>query len=175
MMKQPVIRSNRPAKQDLTKLAPVAHTLILDYPPSANNYWRPVLIRKMARIGVTNEARKYKRLVKEALAVQWPYSPYTVAEKLHITIEAYPDSFRADVTNVPKVLLDALEGAVMVNDSVVVESTVKLMGRCAEPFVAVIITREPAHQTGVREKLRVDRKEMTDHYEMFCPSQKITL
>jgi Holliday junction resolvase RusA-like endonuclease len=118
------IRANTAAKIDESKTPPIGAGLTLPYPPSANNYFRPILIKGQARMGTTNEATKYRRLVKEALDTQWLYQPYTRDQKLKVTIRVYPPSLRGDVTNVPKVLLDVLQGIVYVDDYCIMDMRV---------------------------------------------------
>ena len=135
------VRVKPQAKASPESLPPAEALLTLPMPPSANQYWRPIAFKGRAMMGVTNEARKYKRVVKERLE-SWVYLPYTRADKLRVAIYAYPANLRGDVTNLPKVLLDSLEGIVMVNDISVVSMSIDLIAVDKEnPRVQITITR----------------------------------
>lgn len=106
--------------------------LELDYPPSANRYWRNF----RGRMVVSDEARTYKELAywtaKEqgANCIDGP-----VAVSLHIRRPAK----RRDIDNHIKVLLDSLQGAAYVDDSQIVELHITMEDSRRNPGVTVII------------------------------------
>jgi Holliday junction resolvase RusA-like endonuclease len=85
---------------------------VLPYPPSANRYWRTFRNRTV----VSEEARKYKALVKVELAT-WPLLAGPVALIAHL----YRPQRSGDLDNRLKVLGDALNGVAWSDDSQVVE------------------------------------------------------
>jgi Holliday junction resolvase RusA-like endonuclease len=85
---------------------------VLPYPPSANRYWRTFRNRTV----VSDEARKYKALVKVELS-KWPLLAGPVALIAHL----YRPQRSGDLDNRLKVLGDALNGVAWSDDSQVVE------------------------------------------------------
>lgn len=90
-------------------------TLTLEFPPSANVYWRR---GRGGTIYVSEAARQYKTLVgwkcREAGT-----SPLT--GKVKITVQAYMPQLNRDLSNTAKVLEDALQGHLYVDDLQIVE------------------------------------------------------
>lgn len=84
----------------------------LPYPPSANRYWRTFRNRTV----VSDEARRYKNLVKVELA-RWPLLAGPVVLVAHL----YRPQKSGDLDNRLKVLGDALNGVAWADDSQVVE------------------------------------------------------
>lgn len=106
--------------------------LELDYPPSANRYWRNF----RGRMVVSDEARTYKELAfwmakqQGATCVNGP-----VAVSLHIRRPAK----RRDLDNHAKVVLDSLQGAAYENDSQIVELHITMEDNKKNPGVTVTV------------------------------------
>ncbi len=109
-----------------------ARMLVLEYPLSANRYWRPVNLGKHVTIVPTKEAKQYKAGV--AWAAQQARLP-KLTGRVALTIELFPnrpqdwktrqrkqgdtwaDSVQCiDLGNCEKVLSDALNGIAWVDD-----------------------------------------------------------
>ena len=88
--------------------------LYLPQPPSANRYWR--LWR--GRLVKSSEARAYQTLVHNA-ALAAGRRP--LAGNVVLRLWWRPTSLRGDLDNRLKVVLDALQGALYVNDKLVSE------------------------------------------------------
>lgn len=90
-------------------------SLTLDYPPSANRYWRTY----NGRIVVSEEASAYKTAVQWLRCLNSDLTVYT--GDVRVRINVYRPAKRRDLDNCLKVVLDALQGVVYENDSQVVE------------------------------------------------------
>lgn len=104
--------------------------LILPYPPSANRYWR----HAQGRTYKSAEAVAYQK------AVGWQCAALGLAperERICINITFYRPIKRGDLDNRIKVLLDALNGFVYVDDAQVVELHAYLRDDKAAPRVEV--------------------------------------
>lgn len=77
----------------------------LPYPPSANNYWRSIVIGGRGRVVVSKEAKTFKKAVSAALAGISP-----VSGPVALTATFYRPRKRGDLDNCLKVLCDALKG-----------------------------------------------------------------
>jgi crossover junction endodeoxyribonuclease RusA len=96
--------------------APTRATLTLPEPPSANRWWRMVVIKGQARMLVSSEAREYKaRVAQLGSRQQLPDGP------VKLTIDWYRERKSGDLDKRIGVLLDALQGVLYANDSQVVE------------------------------------------------------
>lgn len=84
--------------------------LTLPLPPSSNRYWRHV----GRKVLLSREAREYRDHCRLVAVAQ--YGGDLIAERVRVHAEVYRD-LRGDLMNHEKQLLDALEGAVIVNDS----------------------------------------------------------
>lgn len=90
--------------------------LVFAYPPSANRYWR----HSRGHMYVSDEAIAYKSdCVIEAIAQANWLEP--VAGPVAVTVRLYRPRKSGDLDNRLKVLLDALQGIVYVNDSQIVQ------------------------------------------------------
>lgn len=102
----------------------------LEYPPSANRYWRNF----RGRMVVSEEARTYKQLAywqakqQGAICASGP-----VAVSLHVRRPAK----RRDLDNHAKVVLDSLQGAAYENDSQIVELHITMEDNKKNPGVSV--------------------------------------
>lgn len=103
--------------------------LVLPYPPSANRYWRNIVLRTgpkchacgqhrnvQPRVLISAEARAYKERVEG----MFPRLPL-LAGPLVFTAHAYRPQRRGDLGNLLKVTEDALQGVLFENDSQIEE------------------------------------------------------
>jgi crossover junction endodeoxyribonuclease RusA len=132
-------------------------TIALSYPPSANTYWRTVMVGGSPRILVSKEAKEYKREVQwltraagvrqpmvgrlKVSIVLIPHCPQDVAKRSQKDPEAWDMSVRClDVDNCVKVTLDALKGVAFGDDDQVHKIDVER----GEPGKAgMLVTIEP--------------------------------
>jgi crossover junction endodeoxyribonuclease RusA len=106
--------------------------LELEYPPSANRYWRMY----RGHMVVSDEARTYKESAYWSAKRQGATcTKLPVAVSLHIRKPAN----RRDMDNHLKILLDSLQGAAYENDSQVVELHVTVEVNKKNPGVSVKI------------------------------------
>ena len=82
----------------------------LPWPPSANRYYRSIVINKAPRVLISREGRTWRQLVALKLA-RHKEGPL-FKERLAVEIIAYPpDRRRRDLDNLLKPLVDSLEHA----------------------------------------------------------------
>ncbi len=86
--------------------------LTLPYPPSANRYWRSIIIKGSVRVLLSSEARKYKAAV-QTMAGTFPL----MEGRIGIVVRIYRPKRIGDLGNRIKVLEDALQGVLFANDS----------------------------------------------------------
>lgn len=95
-------------------------TLELTFPPSANQYWRKR--NPMGKGGkgmyVTKAAKNFKKEVKDKCLAKH-VRPFT--GPVSVVIYAAKPATNRDLDNTTKILLDAMQGFVYVNDKQVVE------------------------------------------------------
>ena len=92
-------------------------TFTLPMPPSSNRYWRTVVTKKgKALIFVSQEAEKYKAQVARLTGC-----PQLIQSEISIRIKVFRAQRSGDLDNKLKVLFDALQGVIYVNDSQIVE------------------------------------------------------
>ena len=91
-----------------------AHEIIIPWPPSVNNYYRPY----MGRIVLSREARKYHNYVlKLALIERWQKKYSLGVQLCAVCLKAYPPSKGPhDVDNILKVILDLLQKSGVINN-----------------------------------------------------------
>ena len=98
-------------------------TIRLPEPPSANAYWRSVTIGGRARVLLSREARAYKA----AVASQCDRTPglvlgrYYADVPLRLTLTWHRSKRMGDLSNRIKVLEDALNGLLWVDDKQIEE------------------------------------------------------
>lgn len=93
--------------------------LVLPEPPSANRYWRTVLVRGRATTLLSKEARAYRRAVAEL----WPTLTFAkdlggrpVTDDVQVSLVWYRARRSGDLDNRIKQVLDALKGLVYADD-----------------------------------------------------------
>lgn len=93
-------------------------TITLPYPPSANRYWRHVVVRGQARVLLSAEAREYRATVGRIAMIKRlrPASGPVV-----VTLRFYRPRRSGDLDNRLKQVLDALQGWAFADDAQVVE------------------------------------------------------
>ena len=90
--------------------------LTLPVPPSVNRYWRSAVVNGHAQVFLSDEARAYKREVALLTRLIVPFTRNVV---LNFTV--FRPRRKGDLDNYEKALLDALKGAVYLDDDQVVE------------------------------------------------------
>lgn len=104
----------------------------LPYPPSANNYWRFVVIHRRPIVLLSREARDYKKRVAAQL-IGAPRITGTVGLRLNV----FRPRKVGDLDNSIKCLLDSLKGILFEDDKQVVEITARRWDDKADPRVMV--------------------------------------
>ena len=88
----------------------------LPWPPSVNQAYRTAPINGAQRTMLSREARAYKQRAAASLALQ--AIPRFGAARVAVEVEIYPpDRRRRDLGNLDKLLLDAIQPAVIDDDS----------------------------------------------------------
>ena len=101
--------------------------LTLPYPPSANHYWRHVVIGRRASTLLSKEAREFRANVIAAVGV----TPPQLTGRLGVCIAVYPpDRRRRDIDNIQKPLLDALGHAGIYADDSQIDRLETTRERC---------------------------------------------
>ncbi|MDB4876428.1 MAG: rusA [Gemmatimonadetes bacterium] len=112
------------------------HTLTLPEPPSANRWWRMVVVGKQARMLLSSEARAYKARIGLIVA------PRIDAGPIRVSIDWYRGRRSGDLDKRLGVVLDALQGVLYTNDAQIVELVAR---RFDDPGNArIVVTAEPA-------------------------------
>lgn len=93
--------------------------LTFPVPPSANRYWRTVVAKGRAMTFVSTEAKQYKKDV--ALLAKHSGIRHLLQSELAVTVKFYRAQRSGDLDNRLKCLLDAMQNAVYVSDSQIVE------------------------------------------------------
>ncbi|MCY1167107.1 Endodeoxyribonuclease RusA [compost metagenome] len=130
--------------------------LTLPYPLSSNKYWRPVHIGNHITIVPTKDAKEYKSLVgwtakaagvlaplqgRVSIDIQlFPSRPQDYLKRMKTDPMHWDDTVRCiDLDNANKVLLDALKGVAIVDDSWVRSITSERMEPDGEARVIVSV------------------------------------
>lgn len=92
-------------------------SLTIPFPPSANTYWRSVIIGKSPRVLISKKGREYRKDVANAVLIQRVRG--VLQGRLHVKVHAMPpDRRRRDIDNMLKASLDALtHSGVWLDDS----------------------------------------------------------
>ncbi len=107
--------------------------VVLPYPPSANRYWR--IFR--GRAVTSHDALQYKRAVG-LLCQQARLKPLKAAVTL--SVEVFRPAKRGDLDNCLKVLLDALQGQMYLDDAQVKNIIVHRHEDPKAPRVVVVVS-----------------------------------
>lgn len=91
---------------------------VLPYPPSANNYWRSIVVHGRGRVVVSKQAKDFKKAVSAALAGISP-----VSGPVALTATFYRPRKRGDLDNLLKVTCDALKGIAYHDDEQICQIT----------------------------------------------------
>jgi crossover junction endodeoxyribonuclease RusA len=107
----------------------------LPYPPSANAYWRSIVVHGRGRVVVSREAKAFKKAVSAALA---GLSPLT--GPVHLVANFYRPRKRGDLDNLLKVTCDALKGIAYHDDDQIVKITASRFEDKGRPRVEVSVS-----------------------------------
>ncbi len=107
----------------------------LPYPPSANAYWRSIVINGRGRVVVSREAKAFKKAVSAALV---ELSPLT--GPVHLVANFYRPRKRGDLDNLLKVLADSLKGIAYHDDDQIVKITASRFDDKERPRVEVSVS-----------------------------------
>lgn len=110
--------------------------LTLPYPPSANRYWRSIVIAGSVRVLVSSEAREYKRRCA-AIAGVACQSP--MDGPLGMSLAVFRPMRRGDLSNRIKVVEDAMQGIVFHDDNQVVRIEAQRHDDKGNPRVEVVV------------------------------------
>ena len=112
-------------------------------PPSANAYWRK---RKAGWTYKSNEAREYQEYIGFKFLGMKP-----TTEPVSITVDVHVNHASRDLDNCLKVLLDALQGTVLVNDRQIVEIHARRFYDRADPHILLTVATLPVDEkAGIR-------------------------
>lgn len=138
-------------------------TLKLPYPVSSNRYWKTYVVAGHAQTVVSAEAKAYKREIAWLLKVAkirdpifgrvslkvtlHPKMPQDAVQRMRKYGDKWEDSVSCiDLDNSLKVLLDAFNGRVFLDDSLVWKIEAERGEPKAEAHVVVTIARMPYHE-----------------------------
>lgn len=108
----------------------------LPMPPSANKYWRHIIIKGRATVLVSQEARDYKREVgKLAKRLGMPL----LTGKVQLTIQMHRGQKKGDLSNRIKVIEDALKGVAYHDDEQVVQINASRFESPGNPHIVISI------------------------------------
>lgn len=110
----------------------------LPYPPSANNYWRSIVINGRGRVVVSREAKAFKKAVSAVMA---GVSPLTGPVALTATF--YRPRKQGDLDNLLKVTCDALKGICYHDDEQIVQITAHRKEDKENPRVEISVQLVP--------------------------------
>lgn len=108
----------------------------LPMPPSANTYWRHVVVRGRATVLVSQEARNYKESV--AMLAKRLGMP-KLTGNVCVRLQVHRSRKSGDLDNRIKVTLDALKGIAFVDDEQVVHIDVRRFEAPGNPHIVISI------------------------------------
>ena len=121
-------------------------TIVLPVPPTSNMYWKPRAIynkQKGKWIGTiykTTEAKEYCKTV-QLIALQADFMPYPKGVQVVFHMVWYRENMRGDLMNREKVVEDALQGIMYMNDSQITAKHTRWILDRKNPRVEVCVTR----------------------------------
>ncbi len=109
-------RKKKTAKMILANILPPQPltTITLPYPPSANRYWRSIVINGQVRVLVSTEARRYKETAGDIAAKAFARP---LAGPVGIRLHVFRPRKAGDLGNRIKVIEDALQGYAFTDDN----------------------------------------------------------
>lgn len=125
-----------------------ARSVVLPYPPSANRYWRTN--RQTGKPYKSEEARAYIEAVGWECAAAGFSEPWGLDVSVRVKLKR-PAGRRIDLDNALKVLIDALQGYLYVNDAQVIhiEAEIVHIPKGRDPYAVVSVV--PVMQTAEAE------------------------
>ena len=136
------IKLQSPRKAATKKPQPTELRVTLQYPPSANRYWRSraVCIRGkwVVQTYVSTEAKQYKAAVRSLVSLVCR-APFT--DEVCIDVKLFRPRKSGDIDNRIKVLFDAFNGVVYDDDKLIKKCQVERFEDKDNPRAEVIITR----------------------------------
>lgn len=114
------------------ELPPASSTLTLPDPPSANRWWRMVVIKGSPRMLLSKEARDYK-----ARIAQLGGNRAITHGPVKLSIDWYRERRAGDLDKRIGVLLDALQGVLYTNDAQIIELVARRFEDPANPRIVV--------------------------------------
>lgn len=133
-------RLDQPKAADLGPRKDGEVRLTFPYPPSANRYWRSVVINGSVRVLVSSEARLYKRRCA-TIAAATCKAP--LSGPLSIVLNVYRPMKRGDLSNRIKVIEDAMQGVVFHDDDQIVQIEARRFDDKHNPRVEITIKQTP--------------------------------
>lgn len=116
------VTAAQPVAKPLVNVHPLTdektYRFVLPYPPSANAYWRSIVIKGSVRVLVSKDAKQYK---ERAGMIARRLFPTPLKGPIGIQLRVYRPEKRGDLSNRIKVLEDALSGIAYDDDSQIVE------------------------------------------------------
>jgi Holliday junction resolvase RusA-like endonuclease len=94
--------------------APKSISLVLPYPPSANRYWRFVVVRERALVLLSGEARAYKKAIATIAKAK---VPHPMTGPLSVYLRIFRPRKAGDLSNRIKVVEDALNKVCYADDN----------------------------------------------------------
>lgn len=121
---------------------------VLEVPPSANRYWRTT---RNGRVYKSKQAKQYTETVRWQLRA----AGITPTQRdVALRVKVYRKQRRGDLDNFNKVLLDAMQDIVYVDDNQVKELHAYLHDDKHNPRVEVEVYRPAQTRIGLRQQLR---------------------
>jgi Holliday junction resolvase RusA-like endonuclease len=137
-------------------IAPETVMLYLPEPPSANVYWRSVVIKGRVRVLLSSEARQFKKDAEMALRsqrIRLSGDPLFEFGEITVRIFWHRQRKSGDLDNRIKPILDCLKGVVFADDKQVVEiHATRSDDKIAQWPMVVHVTRKPNFSADVGVK-----------------------
>jgi len=118
--------------------------LVLEYPPSANEYWKPAVRRGLVP---SHKALKYRERVRWAARKQLGLRVKPLEGPVVLSLTVYRPRRAGDLSNRIKVLEDALQGIAYEDDDQVAEIHALRLEDKANPRVELVIEAQGGSAT----------------------------
>lgn len=113
--------------------------ITLPWPPSVNQYWRHVVVRRSVQVRISAEGRAYRDRVAACVLKRRPLP--RLAGRLQVRIDAYPPDARVrDLDNLPKAILDALTHSGVWDDDGQIDDLHIVRGDLRRPQGLIVVT-----------------------------------